>query len=272
MCDPSNAARLLPRAAWAWTMNDLVRACEQLWPRGISIFLSHKARFRNPLAPADREALSDSAAAADPAVVAVVTDELSSRLDRLERGTYFPVPLARAAAAGRAFDEALRSFHYPPITVDADRRWVWKGRPVADRIRRFFGQHIGYEPALGVYFVEYRVHDGWWDKCYLECETTPLVAIQVRQKDGDGIGGVVADLSNGRTDFLDPDSLRLDEQERLFASSAQNGLVEIADTPRFALLRTVSEDCRTVEFAGRRRILRWPDNDAGRAAAEGDVQ
>ena len=244
-------------------MDDLVRACEHLWPRGISIFLSHKARFRNPLAPTDRAALADSAAAVDPAVVAIVAEELPSRLDRLERGTYFPVPLARAAAAGRAVDDALMSFHYPPIAVDADRRWVWKGRPVADRIRRFFVQHIGYEPALGVHFVEYRVNDGWWDKCYLDCETTPLVAIQFREQSGYGSGEVAADLNNGRTDALDPDSLRLDEQERLFASSAQHGLVEIADAPRFALLRTVSEDCRTVEFAGARRPLRWPNEDAG---------
>lgn len=261
-------------------MDDLVRACEALWPRGISIFLSHEARFRNPLAPADREALAGSEAARDPNVVAVVAEELPERLDRLERGTYFPVPLARAVAGGRPFDDALMSFHYPPIEVDAGRRWSWKGQPVAERIRRFFVQHIGYEPSLGVWFVEYRVNDGWWDKCYLECETTPLVAVQLREEvaadevaaagtGGDAAaapgavaaGGVVADLNNGERDALDPDSLRLDEHERLFASSARHGLVEIADAPRFALLRTVSEDCRTVEFAGARRTLQWPDDD-----------
>ncbi len=240
-------------------MDELVRACERLWPQGISIFLSHQARFRNPLSPADREALVDSAAARDPAVVAVVGEELPERLDRLERGTYFPVPLARAVAGGRAFDDALMSFHYPPVVVDADRRWSWKGGPVADRIRRFFVQHIGFEPALGVWFIEYRVNDGWWDKCYLDCATTPLVAVQLREEGGAGEEGVVADLNNGRTDTLDPDSLRLDDEERLFATSAQHGLVEIADAPRFALLRTVSEDCRTVEFAGARRALHWPE-------------
>lgn len=242
-------------------MDELVRACERLWPQGISIFLSHQARFRNPLSPVDREALADSDAAREPAVVAVVAEELPRRLDRLERGTYFPVPLARAVAGGRAFDDALMSFHYPPVVVDADRRWSWKGGPVAERIRRFFVQHIGFEPALGVWFVEYRVNDGWWDKCYLDCETTPLVAVQLREKAGAAGGGVVADLSNGQSDRLDPDSLRLDKQERLFASSAGHGLVEIADTPRFALLRTVSEDCRTIEFAGARRTLRWPDDE-----------
>ena len=242
-------------------MDELVRACERLWPQGISIFLSHRARFRNPLSPVDREALADSEAAGDPAVVAVVGEELPERLDRLERGTYFPVPLARAVAGGRAFDDALMSFHYPPVVVDADRRWSWKGGPVADRIRRFFVQHIGFEPALGVWFIEYRVNDGWWDKCYLDCATTPLVAVQLREEGGAGEEGVVADLNNGRTDTLDPDSLRLDGQERLFVTSGQHGLVEIADAPRFALLRTVSEDCRTVEFAGARRALHWPDDE-----------
>lgn len=242
-------------------MDELVRACERLWPQGISIFLSHQARFRNPLSPADREALADSAAARDPAVVAVVGEELPERLDRLERGTYFPVPLARAVAGGSAFDDALMSFHYPPVVVDADRRWSWKGQPVAERIRRFFVQHIGFEPDLEVWFVEYRVNDGWWDKCYLDCATTPLVAVQLREEGGAAGGGVVADLNNGQSDRFDPDSLRLDERERLFASSAGHGLVEIADTPRFALLRTVSEDCRTVEFAGARRTLRWPDDE-----------
>ena len=242
-------------------MDDLVRACERLWPRRISIFLSHEARFRNPLSPADREALADSDAARDPAVVAVVAEELPERLDRLEPGTYFPVPLARAVAGGRAFDDALMSFHYPPIVVAANRRWSWKGQPVAERIRRFFVQHIGFDPGLGVWFVEYRVNDGWWDKCYLDCATTPLVAVQLREGAGAETARVMADLNNGRTDTLDPDSLRLDEEERLFATSAQHGIVEIADAPRFALLRTVSEDCRTVEFAGARRALRWPDAD-----------
>jgi len=242
-------------------VDDLVRACQPLWPRGISVFLSHQARFRNPLSPVDREALADSAAAVDPAVVAIVAEELPERLDRLERGTYFPVPLARAVAGGRCFDDALMSFHYPPVVVDADRRWFWKGQPVAERIRRFFVQHIGFERALGVWFVEYRVNDGWWDKCYLDCATTPLVAVQLGEGTEDGEGRVVADLSNGGTDTLDPDSLSLDDQERLFATSADHGLVEIADAPRFALLRTVSEDCRTVEFAGARRTLLWPDDD-----------
>lgn len=242
-------------------MDDLLRACERLWPCGISIFLSHQARFRNPLSPVDREALADSEAARDPAVIAVVADELPSRLRWLERGTYFPVPLARAVAAGRPFDDALMSFHYPPIMVDEDRRWSWKGQPVAERIRRFFVQHIGFDEALRVWFVEYRVNDGWWDKCYLDCDTTPLVAVQLREGVGDEGGRVFTDLNNGSADTLDPDSLCLDERERLFASSADHGLVEIADAPRFALLRTVSEDCRTVEFAGARRTLRWPDGD-----------
>jgi len=242
-------------------VDDLVRACQPLWPRGISIFLSHQARFRNPLSPVDREALADSAAAEDPAVVAIVAEELPERLDRLERGTYFPVPLARAGGGGRAFEDALMSFQHPPGVVDADRCWSWKGQPVAERIRRFFVQHIGFEPDLGVWFVEYRVNDGWWDKCYLDCSTTPLVAVQLREEGGAAGGGVVAHLNNGQSDRLDPDSLRLDSQERLFASSAGHGLVEIADTPRFALLRTVSEDCRTVEFAGARRTLRWPDDE-----------
>ena len=244
-------------------MDDLVRACEPLWPRGVSIFLSHAARFRNPLVPADREALAEAAAARDHGVVLVVAEELPRRLaeGRLDRGTYFPVPLARAVAGGRAIDDALNSFHYPPIVVDADRRWSWKGGPVADRIRRFFLQHIGFEPALGVWFVEYRVNDGWWDKCYLDCAVTPLVAVQLREEEAATGDRVIADLSNGQRDALDPDSLELDERERLFAGSSRHGLVEIADAPRFALLRTVSDDCRTVEFAGARRLLRWPDEN-----------
>ncbi len=254
-------------------MDDLVQACERLWPRGISIFVSHEARFRNPLTPADREALAGADVVRDPAVTTIVADRLASRVDRLERGTYFPAPLARAVAAGRAFDEVVMSFHYPLISVDADQRWEWKGRPVANRIRRFFKQHLGFEEALGVYFVEYRVNDDWWDKCYLDCVTTPLVATRIRDRpaatgNGEAVE-VVADLDNGRRDTLDPDSLRLDAQERLFASSERHGPVRIADAPRFALLRTVSEDCRTVELAGRRRLLHWPEPAAESPACRG---
>ncbi len=244
-------------------LDALVRACGALRRHGIFVFLSHRARFRNPLVPGDRAELLDADAARDPAVLSIVDSELPRRLARLERGTYFPVPLARAVAAGRGFDDALMSFHYPPILVDGDRRWSWKEQTVADRVRRFFVQHIGFEPALDIWYVEYRVNDGWWDKCYLECETTPLVAVQFRD-DGAGARGLVTvDLSNGQRDALDPDSLRLDERERLFATSARHGPVEIADAPRFALLRTVSEDCLTLEFAGARRPLRWPSPDGG---------
>ena len=106
------------------------------------------------------------------------------RLPQLARGIYSPVPIARGLDAGRPIESMLDEFRYEMIHVDADQRWVWMGRPVAPRIKSFFLEHLGWEPAIGRWFFEYQVNPEWWDKSYLDAEVTPLLAMTVSEEDG----------------------------------------------------------------------------------------
>ena len=113
---------------------------------------------------------------------------------------FFPVPMARALAQrgervgedegegeaeGAARDAEERAivdrFHYDLIQVDAEQRWSWRGRPVGERARRFFLEHVRWFPRVARWGFEYKVHDGWWDKSYLDAEVTPLLAIRLEE-------------------------------------------------------------------------------------------
>jgi hypothetical protein len=288
-----------------------------LEPRGAYVFLSHRARFRDPLVDEEWEALADCDAAADPAVLRVV-EEVVPRYASAERPRiFFPAPMARAlagagtgaagdAAGGRpepdrsrppgeddgdvtedaggsragsvgkaatplaALHDASRAqparggmdeaaivdrFHYDLIHVDAEQRWSWRGRPVGERARRFFLEHLGWNERIGRWFFEYRVHDGWWDKSYLDAEVTPLLAIRLEELEGCAL----AHLASGQGASVDLDSFRLDERERLYCRTAELGEVMFSGTVRFQVISTISEDLQTVEVAGARRQLRWPE-------------
>jgi hypothetical protein len=183
-----------------------------------------------------------------------VLEELVSRLPELARGIYSPVPIARGLDAGQPIAALLDEFRYEMIRVDAEQRWTWMGRPVAPRIRTFFLENMGWEPAISRWFFEYQVNGEWWDKSYLEAKVTPLVALSIAE---DG-GSVTATLNSGARDALDLETLRLDDRERLFCASARFGEVMFADTVRFSLLRHADEACNAVRVAGAWRPLHWP--------------
>ncbi|HVS14350.1 MAG TPA: hypothetical protein VMV46_10515 [Thermoanaerobaculia bacterium] len=145
-------------------------------------------------------------------------------------------------------------FHYDLIHVDAEQQWIWRGRPVGERARRFFLEHLGWSERIGRWFFEFRVLDGWWDKSYLETEVTPLTAIRLEELEGCAL----AHLSSGQGASVELDSFRLDERERLYCRTAELGEVMLSATVRFQVLSTISEDMETVEVAGGRRRLAWP--------------
>jgi len=225
-----------------------------LAPHGVHLFFRHAAHFRDPLVPADWEALEAEPALDDPAVRRVTVELLPGRLPHLARGIYSPVPIARGLAAGRDVDALLDEFRYEPIVVDDEQRWTWMRRPVAPRVKAFFLEHLAWEPALGLWYFEYQVNPEWWDKSYLDAAVTPLVATAVTEEGG----ALRATLNNGRDDLLDLGTLRLDDRERLFCASARHGEVLFSDAVRFALLRNANEACDAVRIAGRWHPLRWP--------------
>jgi len=185
-----------------------------------------------------------------------VVHGLRSSLEPIAKGIYSPVPIARGLEAGEALDDLLERFRYEMIVVDENQEWWWQGRPVATKPRKFFLEHLAYESDIDVYYFEYRVNDDWWDKSYFDAIVTPMIARTLEEHEGEA---VVA-LNNGEEDCLDLESLRLDERERLFARTLRNGEALFSDSLRFSILKSVSEDCQSVQIAGGRRRLHWPDD------------
>jgi hypothetical protein len=232
----------------------ILAAARRLQPHGVHLFFKHGAHFRNPLVPAEWEALADEPALDDRAVRSVVLDLLPARLPDLPRGIYSPVPIARGLEAGRDVAALLAELRYEMIRVDEEQRWSWSGGPVAPRTRSFFLEHVAWEPALGLWYFEYRVNPDWWDKSYLDAVVTPLRALAVTEGDRT----LTATLNNGASDRLDLETLRLDRRERLFCGTASHGEVLFTDAVRFSLLSQVNQACDAVRIAGEWRPLHWP--------------
>jgi hypothetical protein len=232
----------------------ILAQARRLREAGVHLFFKHGAHFQNPLVPAEWAALDGEAALDDPAVRRVVLELLPTRLPELARGIYSPVPIARGIEGGRELQALLDEFRYEMIRVDEEQRWWWMGRLVAPRIKSFFLGHLAWEPALALWYFEYRVNPDWWDKGYLDAAITPVSAIAVAEEDG----GLLATLNTGKSDRLDLGTLRLDARERLFCGSERWGEVLFTDAVRFSLLRHVNEACDAVRIAGEWRPLRWP--------------
>ena len=237
-------------------MQEILPVARRLAEHGVYLFFKHEAHFLNPLVPAECELLRSAPAVAEAAVRRVVLEILPARLPTLRRGIYSPVPIARSLTDDGEVDEVLERFRYEMIRVDADQVWWWQDRKVAPRIQRFFTEHLAFEPALQLYFFEYRVNPDWWDKCYMEAELTPMVGTTVVPC-GDGLR---VTLNNGRRDLLDLGSLRLDQRERLLCSSREHGEILFSDSLRFSLLKGLSEDCRSVRIGEELYRLHWPDD------------
>ena len=237
-------------------LEELVAAARSLAEDGIYLFFKQESHFQNPLVRRECEVLARGAVADDEGVRKVV-DELRSSSESMARGIYSPVPIARGLETGEALDDLLERFRYEMIVVDEDQEWWWQGRPVATKPRRFFLEHLAYEPDLDLYYFEYRVNADWWDKSYFDSLMTPMIARTLEEREGEAI----VELNNGEKDRLDLESLRLDERERLFGRTLANGEALFSDSLRFSILKSVSEDCHSVEIAGARRPLRWPDDD-----------
>jgi hypothetical protein len=223
---------------------------------GHYVLISHEGRFASLLVERERRLLHDCVDLARPEVLAVLRDSLAPRFAArtLARGIYFPVPLERSLAAGNRFEDAVHRFTYDLIQIDGAQRWWWRGAEVASRTRDFFIDHLRWEPELGRWLFEYKVHQGWWDKSYLEAQTTPLRAVQLEEGDGEA----VLVLQTGRRVTADLASFRLDDDERLFVGGAGVGEVRLSEAVRFRLLKTVDEDLALLRVAGRTWSLAWP--------------
>lgn len=225
---------------------------------GHSLMISHEAHFRDPLVSADREHLRTSDDVVRRSLLELVEETLVPHFAarELPRGIYFPVPLERAVRSGQLFEDAVHRFHYDLIYVDEQQRWWWRQTPVAERTRDYLIEHLRYEPEIERWLFEYRVHDGWWDKSYLETKTTPLRAVQMSES---AQGGAELTLQSGRRVPAKLASLRMDIQERLYCEGEGVGEVLLADPVRLRLIATMDDALRSVEVDGERYAVRWPE-------------
>lgn len=256
--DPGADAAPTGEASDASLLEELRAIAAQAQSRKIHFFLSHQAHFLDPLVPDEYQQLRSAGVTAEMVAVArrIVDEDAARSGDEVPR-IYFPVPMARSLEAGAEWDAVEGRFRYDMIVVDQDQEWWWRGRPVAERTKKFFSEHFGWQPAVGRWFFEYKIHDGWWDKSYLEAEITPLLGVSL-EADADEGEPVRIVLQSGRRVEADTGTLRLDEAERLFLTSAELGEVQLAATERFRVLSSADEELATVTLAGRRVPLHWP--------------
>lgn len=211
----------------------------------------HETRFLNPLVAEQFTKLEVSGLLDDPSIRALVETGLAALSPELPAGVYFPAPISRIQASGTALTvETVLQFHYAFIQVDAQQRWSLRGHSIVGRVLQLFQENLGYEPEIQRYFVEYWT-EGRWDKCYLACELTPMLALNINLE----ADPLEVQLVNGKSDAVISDTLRLDAHENCLVRTAQHGDALLADAPRYQLLQHYHEDENCLKLGNRRFIL-----------------
>ena len=122
-------------------------------------------------------------------------------------------------------------FHYDFINVDKKQQWSLRNKKITGKVLSLFKSNLYFEELTGRYFVEYW-SDERWDKCYLECTITPMLALAI-----DSVPeGILLQLNNNNSDLIYLNSFRMDKNERCFVQTKNFGEVLLADSPRFWLL------------------------------------
>jgi|TARA_B100001013_G_C24528926_1_gene409977 hypothetical protein len=211
----------------------------------------HETRFLNPLVVEQFTKLEASGLLDDPEIRAVVETELAALSPELPVGAYFPAAISRTQTPGTALTvETALQFHYAFIQVDAQQRWSLRGHSIVGRVLQLFQENLGYEPEIQRYFVEYWT-EGRWDKCYLACELTPMLALNIALE----ADPLEVQLINGKSDAVICDTLWLDDHENCLVRTAQHGDVLLADAPRYQLLQHYHEDEHCLKLGIRRFAL-----------------
>ena len=206
-------------------------------------------RFLNPLIPEQQHKLNNSGLLDDKKILEVLEELFPEFESELPKGMYFPVPISRAISQGEKFSiELALRFYYDFIKVDQSQQWSLRNKIITGKILSLFKSNLLFEKETGRYFVEYW-SDTRWDKCYLECEITPIMALAIESVSE----GFQLQLNNGKNNLLIIDSFRMDNKERCFVKSVNYGEVLLADSPRFWLLDHL-DDTRSHLVVGNRRF------------------
>ena len=196
----------------------------------IMMFLSDN-RILNPQIPEQQQTIKSSGLLGK--TVMKVQEEYFPKFENeLPKGMYFPIPISRKIKQGERFSNVLASqFHYDFINVDQKQQWSLRNKRITGKVLSLFKSNLYFEELTGRYFVEYW-SDSCWDKCYLECLITPMLALAI-----DSVSGrIMLQLNNNKSDLIDLNSFRMDKNERCFVQTKNFGEVLLSDSPRFWLL------------------------------------
>jgi len=205
--------------------------------RNLIMLFLWKDHFLNPLVPEQLQKLKSSGLLDNKYLLKVLEEYLPELDAELPRGMYFPVPISRSLSEGGEFSTKLAvQFFYDFIHVDDCQKWSLRDKYITGKVLSLFESNLFYEKETSRYYVEYW-SDSRWDKCYLECELTPILGLSVESIPE----GLKVQLNNHKTDTIDLHSFRIDTKERCLAFSLKHGEVLLADTPRFWLLNQLDE-------------------------------
>ena len=199
--------------------------------RGMIMMFLWGNRFLNPHVSSQELIIKSSGLLGDS--VKNVLEECFPKFEyELPKGMYFPIPISREIKEGKIFSKDLAlKFHYDFINVDQKQLWNLNNKRITGKILSLFKSNLYFEEVTGLYFVEYW-SDTRWDKCYLECAITPMLALAIEPVSE----GFMLHLNNNKSDLIYLNSFRMDKKERCFVESKNFGEVLLSDSPRFWLL------------------------------------
>ena len=199
--------------------------------RGMIMMFLWENRFLNPQISEQQQTIKSSGLLGKT-VMKVLEEYFPKFENELPKGMYFPIPISREIKQGGRFSKELAlKFHYDFIYVDQKQQWSLRNKRITGKVLSLFKSNLYFEELTGRYFVEYW-SDARWDKCYLECTITPMLALAI-----DSVTeGIMLQLNNNKSDLIYLNSFRMDKNERCFVQTENFGEVLLADSPRFWLL------------------------------------
>ncbi len=199
--------------------------------RGMIMMFLWENRFLNPQISEQQQTIKSSGLLGKTAIK-VLEEYFPKFENELPKGMYFPIPISLEVKQGERFSKELAlQFHYDFINVDQKQQWSLRNKRITGKVLSLFKSNLYFEELTGRYFVEYW-SDARWDKCYLECTITPMLALAI-----DSVSeGIMLQLNNNKSDLIYLNSFRMDKNERCFVQTENFGEVLLADSPRFWLL------------------------------------
>ena len=204
--------------------------------RGMIMMFLWENRFLNPQIPEEQQTIKSSGLLGKT-VMKVLEEFFPKFENELPKGMYFPIPISRGIKQREIFSMKLAlQFHYDFINVDQKQQWSLRDKRITGKVLSLFKSNLYFEGITGRYFVEYW-SDNRWDKCYLECVITPMLALSIESVSE----GIMLQLNNNKSDMIYLNSFRMDKNERCFVQTKNFGEVLLSDSPRFWLLDNLDD-------------------------------